>query len=111
MALRQREWAIMIRPYYMKVMGSNRVRIDYVGTPQAGRSRDLGYTGTNSATDLKGAGEGGGDCDTGGWTMWYKDTSFKRLREKYKDLLQETTKENIRIVEVINVDTLITPIS
>ena len=112
MALRQREWVIYIRPYYTKSSGGSTFRIDYANTPRAGRTGDLGYTtGQNTASSLKGVGEGGGDCDTGGWVMWYKTSSFKKLREKYKEILQLTSAQNIRIAEIINVDTMITPIS
>lgn len=111
MALRQREWAIYIRPYHTRTISGNVVRIDFTGTPKAGR-RDVGETsGTNTAIDLKGNGEGGGKVDTGGWTMWFKTTSFKLLREKYKEALQQTSAEQLRVVEIMNVDTLVTPLS
>ena len=113
--LRQRTWAIFIRPYFNRAMSGNVVRIDYKGVPKAGYVSDLGYIGVDTATRLLGNGEGGTDgnakMETGGWTMWYSGTSFKQLREKYKEILQKTSKDNIRVVEMINVDTLITPIS
>ena len=113
--LRQRTFAIFIRPYFNRAMGGNVVRIDYKGVPKAGNASDLGFVGVNTATALSGNGEGGTESnaimETGGWTMWYTGTSFKQLREKYKEILQQTSKDNIRVVEMINVDTLITPIS
>lgn len=113
--LRQRTWAIMIRPYHNRALGGSTVRIDYKGAPKAGRSSDLGYTGSDYATRLLGNGEGGTDgtaiMETGGWTMWYSSTSFKKVRQKYKEILSQTAKENIRVVEMIPTDLLVTPIS
>lgn len=112
--LRQRTWAIMIRPYHIRSIGGG-VRIDYKGVPKAGNSSDLGYQGTNSATALDGNGRGGFGGGampiTGGWTVWYIDTSFKNIKEKYKKLLQETSRDNALIVEILPTDTLITPLS
>lgn len=114
MALRQREWSILIRPYYDK----KSYRIDYEGVPKAGIKSDLGDTLAkyDIATPLKGVGEGMSPNDTlpieeGGWVMWYKTTSFSKLREKYKECLGQVAKEMVRIVEIIPVDTMITPIS
>ena len=113
--LRQRTWVIMIRTYYNRSMGGNTVRIDYKGVPKAGYSSDLGFDGDNYATPLRGNGEGGTDgsapMETGGWTMWYSSTSFKKVRQKYKEILIQTAKENIRVVEMIPTDTLVTPLS
>lgn len=113
--LRQRTWAIMIRPYYNRSMGGGTVRIDYTGVPKAGYTSDLGFQGTNSATAMRGNGEGGDDGtatnETGGWTSWYTSTSFKQIRQKYKELLELTSKDNAIIVEILPTDTLITPLT
>ena len=110
MALRQREWVIFIRPYHKRSSSGISYKIDYDGTPMANRSA-LGYTGSSSPMALNGAGEGGGETDKGGWVMWLKTSSFKHLREKYKELLKDTPVQHIRVTELINVDTMITPIS
>lgn len=112
-ALRQREWVIMIRPYYKK---SGKFIIWYDGVPKAGSSSDLGEIGQDSATALKGVGEGmevGSkmEYDDGGWVIWYKTNSFNKLRLKYKEILTETGSENIRVLELLPVDTLVTPLT
>ena len=112
MALRQREWAILIRPYYMK----DNIRINYTGTPKAGYSSDLGYNSTNTATELSGEAEGMDEEDTlpiekGGWVLWYKTISYEKLRRKYKECLDTIGKEHTRIVEMIPTDIMITPFS
>lgn len=108
--LRQRTWAIFIRPYYML---NGRIRIDYLGAPKAADS-DVGTPQPRGyAVTLRGNGEGGSDStaeiEVGGWTMWYISTSFDQIRDKYKDILKETSKENIRIVEMLPTDMIITP--
>ena len=114
--LRQRTWAIFIRPYYERSMGGHLIRIDYQGVPKAGYISDLGFQGgTNTATALKGNGEGGSDgtaiMEMGGWTMWYTSTSFSQIKEKYKAILEDTAKENIKIVEILPTDLLVMPLS
>lgn len=109
MALKQREWAIYIRPYYK----SNTFgRVEWVGTARAGR-RDVGAstTGMNTAIDLSGEGEGGGKTDDGSWVMWYKGSSFKELKQKYNELLEDVNKESIRVVEIFELDTIVTPLT
>ena len=95
--LRQRTFAIFIRPYFNRAMGGNVVRIDYKGVPKAGNASDLGFTGTDVATRLLGNGEGGTESnavmETGGWTMWYSGTSFKQLREKFKPVVDKTKND------------------
>ena len=114
-ALRQREWIILVRPYYLSKSGS---RIWYTGVPKAGIRTDLGDTNASydTATALKGVGEGmetGSkmDYDKGGWTIWYKTNSFVKLREKYRELLDVAGADNVRVVEMLPVDILVTPLS
>lgn len=118
MALRQREWAIFIRPYYLQDTSSGKpIRINYEGVPKAGRRSDLGDKDSDDiATPLLGVGEGMKHnstlpYDEGGWVMWYKTTSFVKLREKYKECLTQVGKEMTRVVEIIPVDILVTPLS
>lgn len=112
--LRQRTWAIFIRPYYNRSMGGGLVRIEYKGVPKAGYRSDLGFTtGQDTAIALLGNGEGGTDgtaeMELGGWTMWYTSTSFDQVRDKYKEILKHTAKDNVRIVEMLPTDMIITP--
>lgn len=113
-ALRQREWVIMTRPYYVK---DNKFTVWYSGVPKAGLTSDLGATtGMDVATNLKGVGEGmevGSkmEYDEGGWVIWYKTNSFNKLRLKYKEILTRTGSENIRVMELLPVDTLVTPLT
>lgn len=111
-ALRQREWLIMIRPYYVK----GQATVWYAGVPKAGLTTDLGAVGTDTATALKGVGEGmeAGTkmtYDEGGWVIWYKTSSFPKLKIKYKEILEKTGSDNVRIMELLPVDTLITPLT
>lgn len=111
MALRERTWMILIRPYY----GSGGKTNYYTGTPKAGLVSDLGAsTGQDLATALKGNEAGMEawnqlDIDKGGWTAWYVTTSYDRLLEKYKECLVSHAKEFTRVVEVIPTDFIITP--
>lgn len=112
-ALRQREWVIMIRPYHTK----GNITIWYDGVPKAGSNTDLGATsGTDTPTALKGIGEGMEatskmQYDKGGWVIWYKTNSFNKLRLKYKEILADTGSDNIRVMEILPVDTLVTPLT
>lgn len=112
-ALRQREWIIYIRPYYI----NKDITIWYSGVPKAGIISDLGNTsGTDNATALKGVGEGMEvgtkmEYDKGGWVIWYKTNSFQKLREKYKEILEKTGSDNIRVAEMLPVDILVSPLS
>lgn len=114
MALRQRQWMIMIRPYYTNDEGYD---LYYTGTPKAGKSKDLGSNSSiNTAEELKGNGEGMEanntlPIDGGGWVVWYTTTSFAKVREKYKECLITVGRQHTKIVEVIPADTLVTPIS
>ena len=112
--LRQRTWAIMIRPYHTRNIGGG-VRINYKGVPKAGNASDLGYTGADYATRLEGNMLGGTDGTSepilGGWTVWYTGTSFKKVRQKYKELLDQVAKEHTMVTEIIPADTLVTPLT
>lgn len=111
--LKQREWVIFIRPYYQNSGGNN---IYYKGTPKADK-RDFGEkSSSNDIVDLKGIAEGmeignSMPINEGGWVMWYKTTSFTKLREKYKECLTLVGKEMTTVVEIIPIDTMVTPIS
>lgn len=105
--LKQRTWAIMIRPYYIR----SGIRLNYDGVPKASDRDTLASSPRGYAVDMLGNGEGGGNVSEGGWTMWYKGTSFRVIREKVKELLKETTEENLMVIELVGTDTLITPMS
>lgn len=113
-ALRQRQFIIMIRPYYDK--GS--FKVWYSGVPKAGVKTDLGNSlaDYDTATPLKGIGEGmevGSkmEYDKGGWIIWYQTNSFQKLKIKYKEILAITGSENVRVLEMLPVDTLVTPLT
>lgn len=113
MALRQRTWVILLRPYYNSASDT---KLHYAGVPKAGLKTDLGIaTDYDTMVALKGVGEGmeegGIEVDKGGWVMWYATTSYPLLREKYKQCLEEHAMEHTRIVEVVPVDTMVTPIA
>ena len=114
MAVAQRTWMILIRPYY----GNGAKSIYYTGVPKAGIKSDLNnpLADYDIATKLDGSGVGMENWNTipiddGGWTEWYVTTSYDRLREKYKECLKIHAKEYTRIVEVISTDIMITPMS
>ena len=116
MSLRQREWAIFMRPYDSKSIGGNTIKVPYTGTPKAMEKADLGYqyTGDDRPISLKGDKEGQVDgipCDAGGWVMYSKTSSFTELREILKVLLDAYGKDYTRVVEIIPVDTLVTPLT
>lgn len=108
MALRQRTWSILIRPYHIR----NEFITHYTGTPKASGS-DVGLTGSTNVS-LEGEGEGMEDWNTvgtdeGGWVMWYTTTSYPRLREKYGECLKTHPSNMVRIVELMPVDIMVTP--
>ena len=114
MALRQREWSILIRPYYV----DSRKNVTYYDkVPKAAKVADFGDGQTpDTPVALKGNAEGmeiGSTLpiDEGGWVVWYVTTSFPKLREKYKECLNTVPKQYIRVMEMIPVDTMVTPIS
>lgn len=114
MALRQRTWGILVRPYYQ----DGEMVVHYSGVPKAGIKSDLGSTNASydTAKALKGNLEGMEEwntvpADKGGWTMWYATTSYEKIKEKYKECLETHPKGHTRIVEIMPVDTMITPIS
>lgn len=116
MSLRQREWAIFIRPYDAKGIGGNTIRVPYTGAPKAMEKADLGYQydGDDKPRTLKGAKEGEVDgltCDDGGWVMYSKTSSFVELREILKELLDVYGANYTRVTEIIPLDTLVTPLT
>lgn len=116
MSLRQREWAVFIRPYDVRTIAGNDVRIPYTGEPKAMKRADLGYeiTGQDSPVTLEGAKEGeidGLECDGGGWVMYSKTSSFVKLREILKEMLDIYGKDYTRVVELIPLDTIVTPLT
>lgn len=111
-ALRQREWIIYIRPYWVDKAS----RIYYTGIPKVGYTSDMGKTGTDTATPIKGVGEGmeqGStmEYDEGVWVVWYKTNSFVKAREKYREIIEVAGAEYVRVVEMLPVDMMATPIS
>ena len=108
MSLRQREWAIYMRPYYMR----GTTRIDYTGAPKASDSDVLTDRPRGVSVTLRGDAEGNDRADNGSWVMYYKTNSFKKLREIYKDLLeQDVNAKHLRVAEIVDVSMMITPIS
>lgn len=111
-ALRQREWVIYIRPYYVK--GANNSRVYYTGDPKVGNVTDMGNTGQDTAVAIKGVGEGMElgtkmEYDKGTWVLWYKSNSFQKTKEKYREILALAGADYVRVVENLPVDVLITP--
>lgn len=110
--LRQRTWAIYTRPYFLSKSGE---AVVYTGIPKAGATSDMGESaGTDSAKLLKGVNEGKEltstmPYETGGWVQWYKTGSFIKLKEKYKELSEKVGSQHIQVVEIIPIDTLVTP--
>ena len=104
--LRQRTWAIFIRSYYL----TSGARL-YDGGDRIYGS----YPVVGGGVPGRGNGEGGFDgtakMKTGSWTMWYTGDSFKKVRQKYKELLDVTPKEYIMVTEIIPADTLVTPLT
>lgn len=116
MSLRQREWAIFIRPYEARKMGKSVVKVPYIGEPKAMAKADLGHEvqGLDYPITLKGTAEGENyniECDTGGWVMYSKTSSFVELRESLKMVLDEYGRDYTRVTEILPLDTLVTPLT
>lgn len=106
--LRQRMWTIMIRPYTTE----SGTKMHYTGTPKASRS-DFGQTGTS---EVSLSGNKGGqpnnstmELTSGGWTEWYRTSSYPKLRVKYREALYEFPATHIMVVEIIPMDLEATP--
>lgn len=111
-ALRQREWVIYARPYFVK----NNGRTYYTGVPKVGSVADMGNTGQDTAVAIKGVGEGMElnskmEYDEGVWVVWYKTNSLPKLKEKYREILDIAGADHVRVVEMLPVDIMVTPIS
>lgn len=112
MALRQRTWSILIRPFHTT---KNGFITHYTDVPLASRVRLGQYTsGTDTLVELEGVGGGMEDWNTvgtdeGGWVMWYTTTSYPRLREKYGECVKTHPRDMVRIVELMPIDVMVTP--
>lgn len=107
-SLKQRTWCIYIRPYQK----NGEEKVYYTGQPKTTKTEG----GQAQAVSLYGEGEGKPvdstmPYDKGGWVMWYKTNSFNLLREKYTELLKSCPREHTRVMELVEVDLLVTPLS
>lgn len=105
MKLRQRKWIIWIRPRYStKDDGVT----TYSGVPYAPSLSGGSYT------SLSGMGAGMEENSSveykkGCYVQWYATTSFVKLKQKYKELLDIQPNSTIIITEEIPMDTIIYP--
>ncbi len=106
--VKQRIWAIEIRPYGVGASG-NFFPISKMTELFVVNSR-IGLTGTGY-TVLRGAGLGKIDLNPtdGAWVEWSRSYSFQELREKVGEALELFGRQHVRIVEVHEVDTIVLP--
>lgn len=98
--LKQRVWAIEIRPY----------TVEYgVSTPYG--PTKIVYGVTISYAQLRGNKEGMIilDPSPGYWTEWSRSYSFQELREKSKEAIAKFGQDNVRIIEIHNIETITLP--
>ena len=103
--LKQRTWAIMVRPCV--VSGTTIVAIDNqlgkVNVPGISSEQVLKpWTEAVPASD-------GVPINGGCWTEWHRTRSYINLIREVRKLLKTISRNDVLVMEVIDVDTMITP--
>ena len=112
MSLRQRTWAIYVRPWYETTTATDeQLFIPYTGriiameqevspcSPCPGEEPGI--------VQLKGDEFG----EVGAWAVYYRTNSFHKIREVYNIILEFYSTVNIRVVEEVDMNTIVTPLT
>lgn len=102
--LKQRTWVIMVRPCVVSgdTITTISNQLGRVTMPMIGEQVMKPWTEAIPVTD-------GVPINGGCWTEWHRTRSYINLLREMRKLLKTISRNDVLVMEVIDVDTMITP--